>query len=75
MKELQLAVISHPTNMQLIGIINGDNIELNPDKNRVIQQGDRLIVLADEPEDFPALQASLGQMIQSETASDQPRGG
>ena len=74
-KELQLAVISHPTNLQLIGIINGDKIELNPDKNRVIQPGDRLIVLANEPEDFPALQASLDQSIQSEASSGLPRGG
>ncbi len=74
-KELQLAVIHHPTNMQLIGIINGDKIELNPDKNRVIQAGDRLIVLADEPEDFPALQASLTRANRPETASDLPSGG
>ncbi len=65
-KDLQLAVIEHPTNIQLIGIINGEKIELNPDKNRIIQAGDRLIVLADEPRDFPALQASLGELIQSE---------
>jgi voltage-gated potassium channel len=64
-KDLQLAVIEHSTNMQLIGIINGDKIELNPDKNRTIQKGDRLIVLADEAKDFPALQASLGEMVQS----------
>ena len=74
-KELQLAVLSHPTNIQLIGIINDEKIELNPDKNRVIQEGDRLIVLADEPQDFPALQASLGELSQSEAPSDLPRGG
>ena len=61
--------------MQLIGIINGEKIELNPDKNRIIQAGDRLIVLADEPKDFPALQASLGERIQSEAQSDLPQGG
>ena len=74
-KDLQLAVIEHQTNMQLIGIINGEKIELNPDKNRIIQAGDRLIVLADEPKDFPALQASLGERIQSEAQSDLPQGG
>ncbi len=74
-KELQLAVLSHPTNIQLIGIINDEKIELNPDKNRVLQEGDRLIVLADEPQDFPALQASLGELSQSEAPSDLPRGG
>lgn len=74
-KELQLAVLEHPTNIQLIGIINGEEIELNPDKNRVIQPGDRLIVLADEPKDFPALQASLAKLIQPKTSSDSPQGG
>ena len=68
-------VIEHQSKTQPIGIINGENVELNPDKNQIIEAGDRPIVLADEVNDFSALQAALGERIQSEAPSDLPQGG
>lgn len=57
--ELQLAFIRHPANVQLIGISQkGKNI-LSPPKNTVIQEGDRLIVLAGKRSDFQIVENDI----------------
>jgi voltage-gated potassium channel len=58
-RELQIAIIDHPTNMQLIGVVGDGNLELNPARDRVIMSGERLVFLADQPEDIVGLEAAL----------------
>lgn len=62
--EIQIAVLKHPANLQVIGILKGDEQILNPAKSVVIEKGDRLIMLAESPHDF----ASIERDILSEVA-------
>lgn len=45
--ELQIAMLNHPANIQLIGLARKDQNILSPDKNTIIEEGDRLIILAE----------------------------
>jgi voltage-gated potassium channel len=47
-REIQVAVLEHPQNLQVIGILQNGKYILNPDKNHVIEETDSLIVLAEQ---------------------------
>ncbi|MDQ8204206.1 ion channel [Pelagicoccus sp. SDUM812003] len=57
--DLQMAFIQHPVNLQLIGLIKGDQHVLNPNKRTIVEKGDRLIILADKPEDFLSIENDI----------------
>lgn len=57
--ELQIAMLQHKTNLQLIGLSRqGKNI-LSPREDMVIQENDRLIILAENRKDFLAVENDL----------------
>lgn len=57
--DIQIEIIKHPTNLQVIGLIKGGKILLNPPKEQLIQKGDQLILLADQPQDFNDIEKEL----------------
>ena len=57
--DVQLAMLEHPIHLQLIGVSrDGQNI-LSPPKDLVIQENDRLIILADRRQDFETVENDL----------------
>jgi voltage-gated potassium channel len=57
--ELQIAMLQHETNLQLIGISRkGKNI-LSPREDMKIQENDRLVILAEHRKDFLAVEKDL----------------
>jgi len=57
--DIQIEIIKHPTNLQAIGLINQGKIILNPPKEQHIINGDQLILLADQPQDFNIIEQEL----------------
>jgi voltage-gated potassium channel len=57
--DIQIEIIKHPTNIQVIGLINNSKILLNPPKEQQIFKGDQLILLADQPQDFANIENEL----------------
>jgi voltage-gated potassium channel len=57
--DVQIAVLEHPTNLQVIGIIKQGKTILNPGKEVIIETGDRLIMLAESRRDFSAIEAEI----------------
>jgi len=57
--DLQLAIIKHPVNIQIIGLLREEQQILNPPKEMVIQAGDRLILLAEKAMDFNQIEHAL----------------
>ena len=47
-RDLQVAALEHAENLQVIGILHDGGYILNPDKNHTIEEGDNLIVLAEQ---------------------------
>ena len=47
-RDIQVAALEHPENIQVIGILHEGKYILNPDKNQTIEEGDNLIVLAEQ---------------------------
>ncbi len=57
--DIQTEILKHPANIQVIGVIKGQKKILNPARNVTINQGDRLILLAEKAEDFNGVEESL----------------
>ncbi len=57
--DIQAEILKHPANIQVIGIIKGEEKILNPPKNMAIQAGDQLILLAEDLADFDQIEESL----------------
>lgn len=55
-RDVQAEVLLHETDMQVIGIIQGEQQILNPSKNHIINSGDRLIILAESESDFEVVE-------------------
>lgn len=54
--DLQMAIIKHPLNIQIVGIFQHGKIILNPPKTLIIEKGDRLILLAENENDFDEIE-------------------
>lgn len=61
-EQVQLSVIRHPVNMQVIGLIRGNEKILNPPKQTMIQEKDKLVILADSPHDFDIIEKDLQKL-------------
>jgi len=57
--DIQIAVLEHPANLQVIGIKRNGKSILNPDKGEVIQEEDHLIMLANKRSDFEIIENDI----------------
>ena len=57
--DLQTGVLNHPENIQIIGLIRDGEQILNPDKQLTIQEGDSLIVLAENLHDIDKIEQDI----------------
>ena len=57
--DLQLSMLKHESNIQLIGIIQGKNQILNPPKNLIIGEGDKLVILAEDLLDLDRIEQEI----------------
>ena len=57
--DIQVAVLKHPANLQVIGIIKAGQTILNPAKNISIEEDDKLIMLAESRRDFKVIEQDI----------------
>jgi voltage-gated potassium channel len=57
--ELQIAMLNHSSNIQLIGLARAGKNILSPQKDFQIEQDDRLIILAEHRRDYEKVEAEL----------------
>jgi len=57
--DIQVAVLKHPANLQVIGIIKAGKTILNPAKNVIIEEHDKLIMLAESRRDFSVIEQDI----------------
>ncbi len=58
-RDIQIAALEHPNNMQIIGLIQNGNFILNPSNQHIIGQNERLIILAEKTSDFEDVEESI----------------
>lgn len=58
-RDLQKAALDHDTNIQILGLNRGTEHLLNPSKDTVLENSDRLIVLAESPGDVATLKKEI----------------
>lgn len=58
-RQLQQAIIEHPTDLQIVGVLRQKNAIMNPPKEMTIEQGDKLVLLAKSREDFQPIENDL----------------
>lgn len=59
LKEIQMSVLRHPEDMQVIGVVNNGEQVINPSKEYQINEGDKLILLAKSKADFEAIERDI----------------
>jgi voltage-gated potassium channel len=57
--DVQVAVLKHPANLQIIGIIKEGKTILNPAKDVIINPDDKLIMLAEHRRDFSTIEDDI----------------
>jgi len=57
--DVQIAVLKHPANLQVIGIIKEGKTILNPGKEVIIDENDKLIMLAESRRDFSLIEKEI----------------
>lgn len=57
--DIQVAVLKHPANLQVIGISKNGKTILNPAKDVVINENDKLIMLAEHRRDFDQIEEDI----------------
>ncbi len=57
--DIQVAVLKHPANLQVIGIIKQGKTILNPAKEECIEEGNKLIMLAESRRDFSVIEQDI----------------
>ena len=55
-RDIQHAALDHETDLQVIGLIHQGEKTLNPKQSRLIEEGDRVIVLAENAEAFQTVE-------------------
>lgn len=58
-RDLQRAVIEHPTALQIVGVLRGGDAIMNPPRDMEIAEGDQLVLLAEFREDFDAIENDI----------------
>ena len=57
--DIQAAVLKHPVSMQVIGVVRDGEQKLNPPGDMMIEDGDRLIILAQSSDDFKVVEKDV----------------
>ena len=57
--DAQIAILQHPSDIQLIGLLRNDEPLLNPSKATLIEENDFLIVLSENPGAFAAIEDEI----------------
>ncbi len=57
--DIQVAVLKHPANLQVIGIIKQGKTILNPAKDECIEEDSKLIMLAESRRDFSVIEQDI----------------
>jgi voltage-gated potassium channel len=57
--DVQVAVLKHPANLQVIGIVKEGKTILNPAKDVIIDEDDKLIMLAEHRRDFNSIEDDI----------------
>jgi len=57
--DIQVALLEHRANLQVIGIIKQGEQILNPPKTMMIEKGDKLIILAESVKDFQSIEEDI----------------
>jgi len=57
--ELQMGVINHEKNVQVVGIIKNGKQILNPAKNVIINKGDKLIVISEDEDEIDLIESEI----------------
>jgi voltage-gated potassium channel len=69
LREIQIAAIQHPANLQIVGTIRNGVASMNSEKLFCLEMGDQLVLLAEKRADYEAFEASLLQSnLQPQTA-------
>ena len=58
-RDLQIAALEHPNNIQVIGLIQNGEYILNPSSQHTIEENEKLIILAEKSVDFEDVEASI----------------
>jgi voltage-gated potassium channel len=56
---IQVAALKHPASLQVIGIVKKGKTILNPAKDVVIEEGDKLIMLAEHRRDYNSIEDDI----------------
>ncbi len=57
--EVQVAVLEHPANIQVIGLIKNKIKYLNPPKDMIIEEGDQLIILSENKKNIKQIESDI----------------
>ena len=57
--DVQIAALKHASNVQVVGLAQGDKHSLNPAQDHPVKAGDQLILLAARREDFVPIEEAL----------------
>lgn len=58
-RDLQIAALEHPNNLQVIGLVQNATCLLNPSSQHTISAGEKLIILAEKSSDFEDVEDSI----------------
>jgi voltage-gated potassium channel len=58
-RQVQLGIIKHPTDIQVVGVLRAGNAILNPPHDFVLEEGDEFVVLTNARWDFLQLEREL----------------
>lgn len=58
-QDIQMKVIQHPEDIQVIGVIRQNQYILNPSKQMIIENGDKLVILAEDTKDMARIEQDL----------------
>jgi len=68
-RELQIEALQHETDIQIIGMIRNEQNILNPSSDTVLQEGDRLIVLANNSSDVKAVENIVKEKVRNKVTT------
>lgn len=58
--DVQIAALKHVAQVQVVGLVRGGAPNLTPSPTEVLQAGDKLVLIADDPRQFAAVERDLG---------------
>lgn len=58
-RDIQVKVIEHTTDQQIVGVFRDGHAIMNPPKNMEIQEGDKLVLLSKSREDFDDIEKEI----------------